>query len=55
VLNRQPERKGQRLILLIEQDSHIAIEETEYKIFTGLTHGTIKILKQSPSRKKRLQ
>jgi hypothetical protein len=44
VLNRQPELKGQGLILLIEPDSLKAIEETEYKIFTGLTHGTIKVL-----------
>jgi hypothetical protein len=44
VLNRQPELKGQGLNLLIEQDSLKAIVETEYKIFTGLTHGTIKVL-----------
>jgi hypothetical protein len=45
VLDRQPELKGQRLILLVDWDSHTVIKETGYKIFTGLTQGTIKVLR----------
>jgi hypothetical protein len=44
VLNRQSEPKGQRLILHIDRDSLVAIS-TGYKIFTGLSHGTVKVLK----------
>jgi hypothetical protein len=43
LLGRQTELKGQRRILLIGRDSHKAIKDTRYKIFTGLTHGTIKV------------
>jgi hypothetical protein len=45
VLVRQPEPKGQRLILLIDQDSLTANKGTGYKIFTGLTQGTVKVLR----------
>jgi hypothetical protein len=44
VLDRLPQLKGQRLILLIDGDPFKIIKETSYKIFTGLTQGTIKIL-----------
>jgi hypothetical protein len=43
VLDRQPEPQGQRLILHIDWYFHEAVKETGYKIFTGLTQGTIKI------------
>jgi hypothetical protein len=45
VLVRQPEPKGQRLILLIDRDSLTAIKGTGYKIFMGLTQGTVKVLR----------
>jgi hypothetical protein len=45
VLVRQPEPKGQRLILLIDRDSLTAIKGTGYKIFTGLTQGKVKVLR----------
>jgi hypothetical protein len=45
VLDRQPEPKGQRLILLIDRDSLTVIKGTGYKIFTGLTQGTVKVLR----------
>jgi hypothetical protein len=44
-LNRQSEPKGQRLILHIDRDSLVAVRSTGYKIFTGLSHGTVKVLK----------
>jgi hypothetical protein len=44
VLDRLPQLRGQRLILLIDRDSLKIVKETSYKIFTGLTQGTIKIL-----------
>jgi hypothetical protein len=44
-LVRQPEPKGQRLILLIDRDSLTAIKGMGYKIFTGLTQGTVKVLR----------
>jgi hypothetical protein len=45
VLDKQSEQKGQRLILFIDQDSLTAIKRTGYKIFTGFSHGTVKVLK----------
>jgi hypothetical protein len=45
VLVRQPEPKGQRLILLTDWDSLTAIKGTGYKIFMGLTQGTVKVLR----------
>jgi hypothetical protein len=45
VLDRLPEPKSPRLILLIYWDSLTVIKETGYKIFTGLTQGTIKVLR----------
>lgn len=44
VLNMLPELKGQRFILLLDQDSYKVIKETRYKIFIGLAQGTIMIL-----------
>jgi hypothetical protein len=32
ILDKQPGPKGQRLILLIDRDYHIAIKETRYRI-----------------------
>jgi hypothetical protein len=45
VLYRQSEPKGHRLILRIDRDSLVAIKSTGYRIFTGLSHGTVKVLK----------
>ena len=44
MINKQSELKGQRLILLIDRDSHNFIRRTGYKIFTGLSQGTVKVL-----------
>jgi hypothetical protein len=44
VQDRQPELKGQRLILT-DRESHAAVRETGYKIFTGLIQGTVKVLR----------
>jgi hypothetical protein len=45
VLGRQSEPKGQRLILHREGNSLVAIQKTGYKIFTVLSQGTVKVLK----------
>jgi hypothetical protein len=45
ILDKQSEPKGQRLILLIDWDSLTAIKRIGYKIFTGLSLGTVKVLK----------
>jgi hypothetical protein len=45
VLDRQPEPKGQRLILLIDWDTLTVIKGTRCEIFTGLTQGTVKVLR----------
>jgi hypothetical protein len=37
--------KGQRLILPINWDSLVAIQKTRHKIFTGLSHGTVMVLR----------
>jgi hypothetical protein len=44
ILDKQSEPKGQRLILLIDQDSLSAIKRIGYKVFTGLSQGTVKVL-----------
>ncbi|PNF41280.1 hypothetical protein B7P43_G01460, partial [Cryptotermes secundus] len=44
VLDKQSESKGQRLILFIDRDSYTIIQRTGYKIFTGLSQGTVKVL-----------
>jgi hypothetical protein len=44
-LYRQSETKGHRLILRIDRDSLVAIKNTGYRIFTGLSQGTVKVLK----------
>jgi hypothetical protein len=44
VQDRLPEPKGQRLILFIDRDSFKVIKQTGYKMFTGLTQGTVKVL-----------
>jgi hypothetical protein len=38
ILDKQSEKKGQRLILHVDQDSFLAIKRTGYKIFIGLPH-----------------
>jgi hypothetical protein len=45
VLNKQPEPKGLRLILLIDRDSYTCIRRTGHRIFTGLSQGTVKVLR----------
>jgi hypothetical protein len=45
VLDRQPEPKGRRLILLIDWGSLKTIKGMGYKIFTGLTQGIVKVLR----------
>jgi hypothetical protein len=37
VPDKQPEPRGQRLILLIDRDSQISIKQTGYRIYTGLS------------------
>jgi hypothetical protein len=49
VLDKQSEPKGQRLILLIDQDPLTAIRRTGYKNLTGLSQGTVKVLKDQKS------
>jgi hypothetical protein len=44
-LGRQSEPKGQRLIVHIDRESLMAIQQTGYKIFTGLSQRTVKVLK----------
>jgi hypothetical protein len=44
VLDKQSELRGKRLILFIDRDSHIIIQGTCYKIFTGLSQGTVNVL-----------
>jgi hypothetical protein len=39
LLDKQPELKWQRLVLLTVQDSHVDINGTIHRIFTGLSHG----------------
>jgi hypothetical protein len=53
VLDRQSELKGHRLILHIDRDSHVAIQKTGYKIFTGFSRGTVKVLKDPEAQKER--
>jgi hypothetical protein len=45
VLDKQSKPKGQRLLLFIDQDSYTTIKSTRQKIFTGLSQGTVKVLK----------
>jgi hypothetical protein len=52
VLDKQSEPKGQRLILLIDQDSLPAIRRTGYKIFKELSKGTVKVLNNPEAQQK---
>jgi hypothetical protein len=45
VLDKQSETKGQRLIMHIDRDSLVTIRSTGNKISTGLSQGTVKVLK----------
>jgi hypothetical protein len=51
VLGRQSEPKGQRLFLHIDRDSLVTIQKTENKIFTGLSQGIVKVLKDPEMQK----
>jgi hypothetical protein len=51
VLGRQSEPKGQRLFLHIDWDSFVAIQKSGYKIFTGLSKGTVKVLRDPEEQK----
>jgi hypothetical protein len=55
ILDKQPEPKGQRFILLIDRDFLSVIKRTGYKIFTGRSRGTVKILKHNHKKKKGLR
>ncbi|PNF41014.1 hypothetical protein B7P43_G08808 [Cryptotermes secundus] len=44
ILDRKSEPKGQRLILLIDRDSLSVIKETGYRVYTGLSQGTVRVL-----------
>jgi hypothetical protein len=54
VLGRQSEPKGQRLILHIDRDSLVTIQKTRFKIFTGLSQGTVKVLKDPEVQKEEM-
>jgi hypothetical protein len=45
VLCKQSEPKGQRLNLHIDRDSYTSIKRTGHMIFTGLSQGTVKVLR----------
>jgi hypothetical protein len=45
VLNKQPEPKGLKLILFTDRDSYTRIRRTGHRIFTGLSQGTVKVLR----------
>jgi hypothetical protein len=51
VLGRKSEPKGQRLFLHIDRDSLMTIQKTGYKIFTGLSQGIVKVLKDPEMQK----
>jgi hypothetical protein len=51
ILDKQSDPKGQRLILHIYQDSFVAIKKTVYKMFTGLSQGTVTVLKDPEAQK----
>jgi hypothetical protein len=52
VLDMQSEPKGQGLIFLIDRDSLTVIKRIGYKIFTGLSQGTVKVLKDPEAEQK---
>jgi hypothetical protein len=47
VLNKQPEPMVLRLILFIDRDSYTSIKSTGHRIFTGLSHGTVNVLRDT--------
>jgi hypothetical protein len=51
VLDRHCEPKGQRLLLHKDRGSLAAIKSTGYKIFTGLSQGTVKVMKEPEAQK----
>jgi hypothetical protein len=51
MLGGQPESKGQRLILHTDRDSLVTIQKTGNKIFTGLSQGIVKVLKDPEMQK----
>jgi hypothetical protein len=54
MLGRQSEPKHQRLLLHIDQDSHVTIQKTGYKMLAGLSQGIVKVLKNAEVQKKKL-
>jgi hypothetical protein len=54
VLAAQSQPKGQWLILLVDQDSTDVIEQTDYRVFTGLTEWTFTVLSWDPKWDKEL-
>jgi hypothetical protein len=52
VLHKPSEPKGQRLILHKDRNSFAAVKRTQYKIFTGLSQGTVKVLKDTEAQQK---
>jgi hypothetical protein len=48
---RQSEPKGRRLFLHIDRDSLVTIRKTGNKIFTGLSQGIVKVLKDPEMQK----
>jgi hypothetical protein len=52
VLNIQPEPKGVRLILFIDRESYTCIRRTGHRIFTGLSQGTVKVLRDTEAQHK---
>jgi hypothetical protein len=45
ILDKQSDLKGQRLILHTNRDYFVAIKRARYETFTGLSQGTVKVLK----------
>jgi hypothetical protein len=54
VLTAQSQPKGQWLILLVDHDSANVIEQTDYRVFTGLTELTFTVLSWDPKWDKEL-
>jgi hypothetical protein len=50
ILDKQSEPKGQRLILHIDRDSYTSIKRIGHRIFTGLSQGTVKVLRDPEAR-----
>jgi hypothetical protein len=51
VLGRQSEQNGQRHILHVDWNYLVAIQKAGYKIFTGLSQGIVKVLRDAEVQK----